>query len=62
MSEEKAKETKTVSVEEHEATVKELEEAKKAYSNLANAFNKLLKEYNEMHVAMLFKEQPEGKL
>ena len=47
---EAAKESKEVSAAEELAKVKE------AYETLATAFNKLLQEYNEMHVAMLLKK------
>lgn len=48
--------TTTVSKEEYEAVKAELAKAKEAYSDLVAAFNKLLQEYNELHVALLLKK------
>ena len=54
MAEEKKE--SVITAEQHEAVLKELAECKAAYDDLANAFNKLLKDYNDLHVASLFKK------
>lgn len=43
-------------VAELETTKKALAEAQKSNADLIEAFNRLLKEYNDMHVALLFKK------
>jgi len=64
MAEEKARKA-TKAEEPTEGESKKVETVEKAefdrvvaeYSKLANAFNKLMKEYNELHLKQLFTEE-----
>lgn len=56
MAETETKKVETVSKEEHDKVVEELAKSQEAYGTLVNAFNKLLQEYNEQHVALLLKK------
>lgn len=49
-----AEETKKVATEGSVDYKAELEKAQQAYAELAAAFNKLLQEYNDLHVNFLF--------
>ena len=55
MAEKEVKETAAPTPTVEELTA-ENEQVKKAYAELAEAFNKLLKEYNDLHVTLLFKK------
>ena len=49
-------EKKTISREEYDAVVAELDKLKESYNNLVAAFNKLMQEYNDMHLTNLFRK------
>ena len=54
---EKETEAKVYTEEQYKAVADDLAKCKAAYDELVSAFNRLLKEYNDLHVATLFSKQ-----